>query len=133
MFSKGWDQFLPFLVSVVAVLFINLLQGILIGIVVGLIFVLKSNFHRALFSVQDNNSYLIRLTKDVSFLNKALLRSTFREIPDGSFVIIDGARSTFIDHDIMETIEDFRKSAEARDIQVELKQSVSASNPIFKK
>jgi hypothetical protein len=68
----------------------------------------------------------------VSFLNKALLRQTFKNIPEGSTVIIDGSRSAFIDQDILETIDDFRDSAANRDISVELKQSVTAYNPFFK-
>ncbi len=132
MFRKGYDQFIPFIATILAILLTNLLQGIMIGIGIGLLFVLRSNFHFALFSVNEGNNYLIRLTRDVSFLNKALLRNTFREIPDGSHVIIDGARSTFIDKDILETIDDFRESAINRKIHVEFKQSVSALNPIFK-
>lgn len=132
MYKKGIDQFLPFVVTIVAILFSDLLIGISIGIACGLVFILKTNFHQALFSVNDKNNYLVRLNKDVSFLNKALLRRTFREIPDDSYVIIDGSRSAFIDSDIMETIEDFQKSAGSRRITVEMKQSVSASNSIFK-
>jgi hypothetical protein len=60
------------------------------------------------------------------------MRKVFSEIPDGSYVIIDGSRSTFIDHDILETIDDFRQSAILRNITVELRQSVSSSNPFFK-
>jgi MFS superfamily sulfate permease-like transporter len=132
MFKKGWDQFIPFASTITAILLTDLLKGILIGIAIGLLFVLKSNFHRALFCVNEGNNYLIRLLKDVSFLNKALLRNTFRNIPDGSFVIIDGSRSTFIDKDILETIEDFQKSAAGRNITVEIKQSITASNSFFK-
>lgn len=132
MFRKGWAQFIPFAVTILAILFTNLLQGIFIGLGIGLIFVLKSNFHQALFCVKEGNRYLVRLTKDVSFLNKELLRNTLREIPDNSHVIIDGSRSTFIDNDIIETIQDFQQSAITRNIHVELNQSVSASNPIFK-
>jgi MFS superfamily sulfate permease-like transporter len=132
MFKKGKDQFIPFIVTVLAIVFTNLLIGIFIGIAVGLVFVLKTNFHQALFSVNEKGNYLIRLTKDVSFLNKALLRETFRGIPNGAYVIIDGSRSAFIDQDILETISDFRASAASRDIVVELKQSVRASNPLFK-
>jgi MFS superfamily sulfate permease-like transporter len=132
MYYKGKDQFIPFAVTIVAILLSDLLIGITIGILVGLFFVLKTNFHRALFSVNENGNYLIRLTKDVSFLNKALLRQTFKEIPDGSKVLIDGSRSAFIDQDILETINDFRESANNRDISVQLKQSLSAQNPIFK-
>lgn len=132
MYRKGKDQFIPFAVTIVAILLSDLLIGITIGILVGLFFVLKTNFHRALFSVSENGNYLIRLTKDVSFLNKALLRKTFKEIPEGSKVIIDGSRSAFIDQDILETINDFRESASNRDISVELKQTVRAYNPFFK-
>ncbi|HEX6226908.1 MAG TPA: SulP family inorganic anion transporter [Chryseolinea sp.] len=132
MYLKGKDQFIPFAVTIIAILLTDLLIGITIGILVGLFFVLKTNFHRALFSVNENGNYLIRLTKDVSFLNKALLRQTFKEIPDGANVIIDGARSAFIDQDILETINDFRESASNRDISVELKQTVTAYNPFFR-
>jgi hypothetical protein len=61
-----------------------------------------------------------------------VLRRTFREIPNNSYVIIDGARSTFIDTDILEAIEDFQKGALNRNIVVEIKQSMSASHPTFK-
>jgi MFS superfamily sulfate permease-like transporter len=132
LYVKGYDQFIPFIVTIIAILLTNLLQGIVIGIVLGIIFLLRSNFHEALFSVNENGNYLIRLMKDVSFLNKALMRKVFSEIPDGSYVIIDGSRSTFIDHDILETIDDFRQSAILRNITVELRQSVSSSNPFFK-
>jgi MFS superfamily sulfate permease-like transporter len=132
MYLKGKDQFIPFIVTIIAILLSDLLIGITIGILVGLFFVLKTNFHKALFSVNENNNYLIRLTKDVSFLNKALLRKTFKDIPNGSKVIIDGGRSAFIDQDILETINDFRESAITREISVELKQSVAAQNPIFR-
>jgi MFS superfamily sulfate permease-like transporter len=132
MYKKGVDQFIPFIVTILAILFSDLLIGIGIGIATGIVFVLKTNFHKALFCVNEDSNVLIRLTKDVSFLNKALLRKTLREIPDGSFVIIDGSRSAFIDQDILELISDFRESAENRKIEVELKQSIGASNPLFK-
>jgi MFS superfamily sulfate permease-like transporter len=132
MYRKGTDQFVPFFVTISAILLSDLLIGIGIGMAVGLYFVLKTNFHRALFKVNEGRNYLIRLTKDVSFLNKALLRKTFQEIPDGSYVIIDGSRSAFIDHDILETISDFRQSATTRNIEVKLKQSIKSNNPLFK-
>jgi MFS superfamily sulfate permease-like transporter len=132
MYRKGLDQFIPFMVTIIAILFSDLLIGIGIGIATGLVFVLKTNFHKALFCVTEDNNYLIRLNKDVSFLNKAVLRQTFRNIPNGSFVIIDGSRSAFIDQDILELISDFRESATSRQIEIELRQSIGASNPLFK-
>lgn len=132
MYQKGWDQFIPFALTIIAILLTDLLKGITIGILVGLFFVLKTNFRRSIISVSDKNNYLIRLTNDVTFLNKALLRQTLRDIPNGSKVIIDGTRPTFIDQDIAETISDFREAAANRQISVELKQSATALNPLFK-
>lgn len=132
MYKKGWDQFIPFAATIIAILLTDLLKGISIGIMVGLFFVLKTNFRRSIISASEKNNYLIRLTGDVTFLNKALLRQTLRDIPNGSKVIIDGTRPSFIDQDIAETISDFCEAASNRQIQVELKQSATALNPIFK-
>lgn len=128
MYKKGKDQFIPFMVTVIAIVLSDLLIGIFIGICIGLVFVLKTNFHKAIFSVNEKDNYLIRMNKDVSFLNKAALRTTLNNIPNGSYVIIDGSRSMFIDQDIIETIEDFKDNASNRGIVLELRHS---SNPQF--
>lgn len=132
MYKKGWDQFIPFAITILAILLTDLLKGITVGILIGLFFVLKTNFRRSIISVNEKNNYLIRLTSDVSFLNKALLRQLLRDIPSGSKVVIDGTKPAFIDQDIEETINDFRSSANSRQISVELKQSVTALNPMFR-
>ena len=131
--AKGYSQFLPFIITILAILFTDLLTGIIIGIVVGLFFVIRTNYHQSIFIARDGNNFLIRLQKDINFLNKAFLRKTFREIPEGSYVIIDGSRSSFIDNDIIETISDFMQSAENKEIKVELKKRKSSSNPLFRK
>lgn len=133
MFRKGWDQFLPFVITIVAILLTNLLIGIFIGIAVGLFFVLKTNFHEAISVIKDANNYLLRLNKDVTFLNKALLRRTFERIPDNTTLIIDGGNSMFIDNDIIETIDDFMLNAPSRNIKVEIKKSYSSPNQYFRK
>ena len=71
--------------------------------------------------VNEGNNYLLRLTKDVSFLNKATLRSKLQTIPQNSTVTIDGTQSHWIDVDIKETIEDFMQEGKAKNIQVDLK------------
>ena len=133
IFAKGYSQFLPFIITIMAIVFTDLLTGIIIGIVIGIFFVIRTNYHRSIFIARDGNNIMIRLTKDVSFLNKAFLRKTFENIPEGSYVIIDGSRSPFIDNDIIETICDFTKSAELKDIKVELKKRKSSSHPLFRK
>lgn len=122
-YKKGWDQFLPFVITITAILLTDLLIGILIGIVVGLFFVIRSNFKTSVFIVHDKNKYLFRLRKDVSFLNKPLFKNKLEEVPDNSFVLIDATRADFIDRDIIEVIEDFMKHAALKNIKVELKKS----------
>ncbi|MEQ9305121.1 MAG: SulP family inorganic anion transporter [Marinoscillum sp.] len=130
IYSKGKDQFLPFIITIVAILLTDLLVGIIIGIIVGIFFVIKANLHRAItFSEDGNQNYLIRLEKDVSFLNKAFLRKTLRDIPDGSSVVFDETDSIFIDNDILETIEDFKLTAGSNNISVEIKPANNSSNP----
>jgi MFS superfamily sulfate permease-like transporter len=122
-YKKGWDQFLPFVVTIIAILFTDLLKGVIIGIGVGLFFVLRSNFKTAVFVVNDANKYLFRLRKDVSFLNKPIIKNKLEKVPENSFVLIDTTRTDFIDKDVIETIEDFMLHAPLKNIRVELKRS----------
>ena len=123
-YKKGWNQFLPFVVTILAILFTDLLIGILIGCSIGLFFLLRSNFKSAVLVVNDDNKFLFRLRKDVSFLNKPIIKSKLEQVPEDSFVLIDAARADFIDRDVIEVIEDFMKHAHLKDITVELKKSV---------
>ncbi|OAI19799.1 hypothetical protein A1507_06460 [Methylomonas koyamae] len=120
LYKKGSNQFIPFAITVFAILFTDLLEGIAIGMACGIFFVLRANFHVAMSLTQHGSHYLLRLHKDVSFLNKALLRNHLSDIPDDSELIIDGGKTLFIDHDILETIADFLLAAPDRNISVEL-------------
>jgi MFS superfamily sulfate permease-like transporter len=132
MYKKGWNQFIPFIVTILAILFTDLLTGIAIGMVVGFIFVVKSNIHQSVVHVEDNNMHLIRFHKDISFLQKAKLNKLFDRVPENSYLMIDGSYSVFIDDDIVDAIEEFMKRAESMNIKVELKKSTLAVCPMFK-
>ncbi len=121
MYQKGIAQFLPFLATVVAVVFTDLLQGVFLGMLVAVFFILKTNFRQSIIMVNHGSSYLLKFTKDVSFLNKSTLRNIFQKIPPDAKMVIDGSDSQFIDHDIKETIGDFMESCKANNIRVELK------------
>lgn len=123
MYQKGFDQFIPFAVTIVAIIFTDLLVGIVIGIGVGLFFVLRSNFRTSFFVVHDNSRYLFRLRKDVSFLNKPLLKSKLESVPENSSVLIDISRADFIDKDVAEVINDFLQHAHLKNIKTEIKKS----------
>lgn len=120
-YEKGFNQFAPFAVTIGAILLTDLLKGMAIGMAVGLFFVLRANYHSAFTLTRDGKNYLLRLQKDVSFLNKAQLRNYLEDIEENSYLMIDGSRAGFIDHDIMETLEDFIKAASEDNIRVELK------------
>ncbi|GAA0877036.1 hypothetical protein GCM10009119_00040 [Algoriphagus jejuensis] len=117
-YKKGFDQFLPFILTVIAILFTDLLIGIGIGMIVGLFFVIKTNFQRSLVVTEMNGNYLLKLQKDVSFLNKAPLMKQLSTIPAGSFVILNATKARFIDHDIQELLHDFIETAPSRDIEI---------------
>jgi MFS superfamily sulfate permease-like transporter len=119
-YKKGWNQFLPFVITVCAILATDLLEGMAIGMAVGLIFVIIANYHAAITMTQDDSHYVISLNKDVSFLNKALLRRFIFKIEADSSVTIDASKAQFIDHDIIETIEDFVAAAPDDNIQVKV-------------
>ena len=122
-YKKGWDQFLPFVITIAAILLTDLLIGVLIGIGVGLFFIVRSNFKTSVFIVHDHNKYLIRLRKDVSFLNKPIIKNKLEEIPENASVLIDASRADFIDKDVVEAIEDFALHAPLKNIRVEIKTS----------
>ena len=122
-YRKGFDQFMPFVITIVAILLTDLLIGIMIGIGAGLFFVLRSNFRTSVFVVNDDNKWLVRLRKDVSFLNKPILKSKLEQVPGNSYVLIDAVRADFIDKDIIEVINDFLRHAHLKNITVEIKKS----------
>ncbi|MGZ5052186.1 MAG: SulP family inorganic anion transporter [Methylobacter sp.] len=119
-YYKGMSQLLPFAITVLAILFTDLLKGMAIGLGFGLFFVIKANYSAAITLVEDGTHYVLSLNKDVSFLNKALLRKFILRIQADSTVTIDASKATFIDHDILETIEDFLATAPDDNINVEV-------------
>lgn len=117
-YQKGLNQFLPFLVTIIAILMTDLLVGISIGMIFGIFFVIKTNYQKAVSVTELGGMYLVRFQKDVSFLNKAPLKKKLSEIPDGSEVVIDAKRARFIDHDIQEVLKDFMESSTDKNIKV---------------
>jgi MFS superfamily sulfate permease-like transporter len=115
-YQKGWNQFIPFLATVLAILFTDLLIGIGIGMVIGIFFVIRTNYQKAVLVTEMGGNYLVKLQKDVSFLNKAPLMKELAEIPSGSTVILNALKVRFIDHDIREVLNDFIESADEKNI-----------------
>lgn len=123
-FNRGHDQFIPFLVTVVAILFTDLLIGIGIGMVVGVYYILKTNIETPYYLRGENHTSTkkikIKLSEHVSFLNKASLAKTFERLPEDCTVEIDGTKSRFIDFDVLETIHNFKETAREKNIKLVL-------------
>ncbi|MGV3539365.1 MAG: SulP family inorganic anion transporter [Rufibacter sp.] len=121
----GMNQFLPFIITILAILFTDLLKGISIGLVVGIFYILKANYKSPYFfsreKHQGQDKIHIKLSENVTFLNKASVALTLDHLPEKSDVIIDGSQSTYIDHDVLEAIENFKTVAHEKDIRLTLK------------
>jgi carbonic anhydrase len=114
MFRKGWEQFIPFIVTVLAIVFTDLLKGVMIGTVFSVFYILRSNFRNPFSKVTDElhigEVVRIELPNQVTFFNKAAIKNTLWSIPAGSKVVIDAANTTFIDQDVVELLHDFRNT-----------------------
>jgi MFS superfamily sulfate permease-like transporter len=118
MWRSGYSQFIPFIITVVCVVMLDLLSGVVIGTVLGLIAVLLMNHHLAFTLVQTDGNFYLRFAKDATFLQKIALKRTLAQLPSDSSIFIDGGGAMFIDHDIQEVIADFTDSAVQRNIEV---------------
>ncbi|WP_286761099.1 bifunctional SulP family inorganic anion transporter/carbonic anhydrase [Salegentibacter sp. UBA1130] len=125
MYKKGWNQFIPFVVTVVAIILTDLLIGIFIGSLVSIFFLLRSNYHNAFFientKIFKGETIRLELSNEVSFFNKASIKNSLWNVPQNSNVIIDATFSSYIDHDILEIFEDFKTTfAEENNINVSI-------------
>lgn len=121
VFAEGWKQYVPFLVTVAVVVGVDLLWGIFVGTLVGLAFVVITNYSSVFTVFKNGNEILIKFQKDVTFLHKMQLKETLRKIPVGSEVYIDTTKVHFMDHDINLLIQEFISTAQERGIEVDLK------------
>ena len=124
LYRLGWDQFLPFIVTIVAILATDLLKGIAIGMAFAIFFILRKNYRHAYHykkeKKNDRDVITIRLSEEVTFLNKASIQLSLDDLPRDSKVVIDGSNSVAIDHDVLEIIQDFKRmAAPQRNIDVE--------------
>jgi carbonic anhydrase len=113
MFRYGKYQWLPFVATVIAIVFTDLLTGVGIGLGVSVLCLLYGNYKNSYYFHQENHHegeiILIHLSEEVSFLNKASIKLTLDHLPEGSIVVIDAYDSQYIDHDVLELIRDFRE------------------------
>ncbi|MEZ0607337.1 SulP family inorganic anion transporter [Fibrella sp. WM1] len=125
IFIKTWgdglNQFVPFIVTVLGIVFTDLLVGIALGTVVGIVFILYSNFQTTFLVVRNGKNVLIEFQKDLYFLSKPQLKETLRSLRPGDSVVVDGQHANFIDQDIYNILLDFREKAVLQGIDYELR------------
>jgi len=125
MWRAGKYQFLPFAITVVAIVLTNLLTGILIGLGISLLFILRSNYRRSIHQVMEKHVHgdvlRLELAPQVSFFNRAALQKILMEAPRGTKVQIDARNSDFIDPDILDLLTDFKEvTSKAHKVEVSL-------------
>ena len=125
MYKLGWEQFMPFMATVIAILATDLLKGITVGILVGIFYTLRHSYrnsHHVKDIVSDEQGKTVHhlvLAEEVSFFNKASLLNTLDSIPNDSKVIIDCTNSKSIAHDVIEIITNYEFNAKIKNIVVE--------------
>ena len=122
---KGKYQFIPFIATLLAVVFTDLLKGVALGMIISIIFVLRGNLKRAYNFRKDEYAegdvIHIDLAQEVSFLNKAAIKYTLNEIPAKSKVVIDASDTVYIAHDVLDLIQEFTEfKAKEMNIKVKL-------------
>lgn len=124
MYALGSSHFIPFIVTILGIVFTDLLMGIGMGLAVAIFYVLYNNYKKPFLFESDKHlkdgKIHLELAEDITFINKASIQRTLSQIPDGSKVIIDASKTINIDHDVLEIIDEFETNAKYRDIELEI-------------
>ena len=130
MFQGGMDQFIPYVVTLFAIVLTDLLVGVLVGLGVSVIFILYNHYKSdVVYLEQKDNVHILTFAENITFLNKARVQAILAALPDHSEVVLNTVHCKYIDHDVVELIRDFRVSAEARGIGVTTQSRVDGKYP----
>ena len=132
MYNKGLSQFIPYLATVLGIIFTDLLMGIGLGMAVAIFHILWNNYktpyHFDPSTYKKGEPVRIHLSEEVTFLNKGSILHTLNMLPDETHVIIDLSKNKYVHPDVVETIEDFTENAKTRNIKVETVGKLEDSN-----
>ena len=123
MYSQGWNQFLPFIITIIAILLTDLLIGIGIGLVASLFFILQSSYFKSLWinTSEEGGKAVHRLTlaERVFFINKGNIQTALQAINPGEKVVVDASNTVHMDQDVHDVFNDFKTHAEYDNIEIE--------------
>ncbi len=125
MYNLGWKQFVPFTVTVVGIVFIDLLYGIGLGLAVGIVVILIKSYQNSHFlhkEGEDVDDGKIKMTfaEEVTFFNKGAILKELDQLPVNSHLELDVRKTRYLDNDIIEILEDFAFKAKERNITIKL-------------
>ncbi len=125
MYKLGRSQFLPFFVTVLGVVFTDILVGIAMGMAVSVVTILIENYKNSHFlnivkDTHEGNHVYMTLAEELSFLNKGAIQRELSNLPNGTYLELDVRRTIRLNYDVIEILEDFAFKAKERNINVKL-------------
>jgi len=125
MYDGGWTQFVPFMVTVLGIVLTDLLKGLALGLIVGVIIVLYKSYKNSHFLHKENEDptdgkVKMTLAEEVTFFNKGSILKELDALPENSFLELDVRKTRYLDPDIIEILEDFAHKAKQRNIDIKL-------------
>jgi MFS superfamily sulfate permease-like transporter len=121
MYQLGWEQFIPFAITIIGVLLTDLLKGIGIGLVISIFYILRKNYKNNFKKEELNNEIKVTLSEEVTFLNKAGIIEILESVPKNSKLIIDGSNCKSIDYDVIELLNEFQDfGSKNKNIQLQM-------------
>ena len=125
IYKQGWKQFIPFIVTVLGIIFTDLLVGIGLGLAVGIIVILIKSYQNSHFlHIEDksNGAQKLKMTlaEEVTFINKGAILNELEQISADTKLEIDVRKTRFLDYDIIEILDDFSLKAKNRNIDITL-------------
>jgi MFS superfamily sulfate permease-like transporter len=125
IYNQGWKQFVPFIVTVLGIIFTDLLIGIGLGLAVGIIVILYQSYLNSYFlHIEDKsngvNKIKMTLAEEVTFFNKGAILKELEALPEETQLEIDVRKTRYLDYDIVEILENFAQKAQQKHIDVTL-------------
>jgi MFS superfamily sulfate permease-like transporter len=130
--NRGIEQFIPFLITIAAILETDLLKGVFIGVIVSFIFGVRRNFIQAVTILKDKNRLVIQFGKEVSFLNEGVIKNQLRNVQKDMRVYLDETKAISIDRDIIICVNQFIAEARQRGIYVYVRHKPGTNTSFFK-
>ena len=125
MYRKGWKQSVPFVITVLGIVFADLLVGISLGLVVGIFVILIKSYQNSHFLHIENvenggKTVKMTLAEEVTFINKGAIMKELNNLEENSYLVMDVTKTRYLDNDIVEILDDFKVKAEERNIDIKI-------------